>query len=42
METTKWAAVEAVGSNAIVITDYDIETDRIIDEAVSAEDSQTV
>ena len=42
LETTKWAAVEAVGSNAIVITDYDIETDRIIDEAVSAEDSQTV
>ena len=42
LETTKWAAVEAVGSNAVVITDYDIEADRIIDEAVSAEESETV
>ena len=39
---TKWAALEAVGSNALVITDYDIDADRIIEQAVATEDTPTV
>ncbi len=39
---TKWAAVEAVGSHALVITDYDIDAERIIEEAVSTDPTPTV
>ncbi len=45
IEVTKWAAVEAVGSNALVITDYDIDAERIIreiEEAVSTDPTPTV
>lgn len=42
IDATKWAAVEAVGSNALVVTDYDIDAERIIQEAVSTDATPTV
>ena len=45
IESTKWAAVEAVGSKALVVTDYDIDAERIIqeiEEAVASDPSPTV
>ena len=42
LEACKWAAVEAVGGDALVITDYDIDVEPIIAAAVSTEDSPTV
>ena len=42
LNTTKWAALEAVGSSALVITDYDIDAERIIEEAVSTDPTPTV
>ena len=42
LTSTKWAAVEAVGSNALVITDYDIDVEPIIADAVSAENTPNV
>lgn len=42
IDTTKWAAVEAVGSSALVITDYDIDAERIIEEIVSTDVTPSV
>lgn len=42
IEATKWAAVEAVGGQAFVLTDYDINADRIIEEAVSTDATPNV
>ncbi len=44
IETAKWAAVEAVGSDALLVTDYDIDVEPIIAEAqaVAAENAETV
>ena len=45
VEATKWAAVEAVGGSALVITDYDIDYERIIreiEEAVASDPTSTV
>lgn len=44
LEVAKWAAVAAVGSDALLITDYDIDVEPIIAEiqAAAAEDAETV
>ena len=42
LETTKWAAIEAVGSNALVVTDYEIDVEPIIANAVDTESTPTV
>lgn len=42
LTATKWAAVEAVGSNALVITDYDIDVEPIIADAVSTDTTPNV
>lgn len=42
MIVTKWAAVEAVGGDAILISDYDIDVEPIIQQAVASETSPNV
>jgi hypothetical protein len=42
MVVTKWAAVEAVGGDAMLITDHEIDVERIIGEAVASDASSTV
>lgn len=42
MVVTKWAAVEAVGGDAMLITDHDIDVEPIIQQAVASEDTTTV
>lgn len=44
LEVAKWAAVAAVGSDALLITDYDIDVEPIIAEAqaVATENAETV
>lgn len=39
---TKWAAVEAVGGDALLITDHDIDVEPIIQQAVATESGTTV
>ncbi len=39
---TKWAAVEAVGGDALLITDHDIDVEPIIQQAVGTESGTTV
>ncbi len=39
---TKWAAVEAVGGDALLISDYDIDVEPIIQQAVGPEGGTTV
>ncbi len=42
MVVTKWAAVEAVGGDAILITDHEIDVKPIIEQAVASEATSTV
>jgi len=42
MLVTKWAAVEAVGGDALLITDHEIDVEPIIAEAVASESTSTV
>ena len=42
MVVTKWAAVEAVGGDALLITDHDIDVEPIIQQAVAPESGTTV
>ena len=42
MVVTKWAAVEAVGGDAMLITDHEIDVEPIIEEAVASEATSTV
>lgn len=42
MVVTKWAAVEAVGGDALLITDHEIDVEPIIAEAVASETTSTV
>ncbi len=37
LSVAKWAAVEAVGGNALLISDFDIDVEPIINQAVTAE-----
>lgn len=39
---TKWAAVEAVGGDAMLISDYDIDVEPIIEQAIASEPTSTV
>lgn len=39
---TKWAAVEAVGGDAMLISDYDIDVEPIIEQAIASEPTPTV
>jgi hypothetical protein len=42
MTVTKWAAVEAVGGDALLITDHEIDVEPIIEQAVANETGSTV
>ncbi len=42
MTVTKWAAVEAVGGDALLITDHEIDVEPIIEQAVASDASPTV
>lgn len=42
LAVAKWAALEAVSSNALLITDHDIDVESIIANAVDAETTPTV
>lgn len=42
MVVTKWAAVEAVGGDALLITDHEIDVEPIIQQAVGPEGGATV
>lgn len=39
---TKWAAVEAVGGDAMLISDHDIDVEPIVQQAVASESTSTV
>ena len=42
LNVAKWAAVEAVGGNALLISDFDIDVEPIINQAVAAHEQQSV
>lgn len=42
MVVTKWAAVEAVGGDAILISDHEIDVEPIVQQAVASERTSTV
>jgi len=42
LNVAKWAAVEAVGGGAVLISDFDIDVEPIINEAMAAQSQQSV